>query len=135
MESNNMDAAVKDVMDGLFRGNITFHDAMERLKISEEELHEMIDKYEYLSTTEDILDANMIMLDNLEYIEREISISHVRRTQSNFNPSSAAGGLATVEFEPANSSMADEIHMIKTKEPTIPTAGSPYSPYDCGYFG
>ncbi|MDP3104938.1 MAG: hypothetical protein Q8M95_10080 [Candidatus Methanoperedens sp.] len=130
-----MDAAVKDVMDGLFRGNITFQDAVERLRISEEELHGMIDKYEYLSTTEDILDANMIMLDNLEYIEREISISHERRTQSKFNPSSAAGGLETVVIEPAISSVADVIYMTKPKEPTIPTAGTPYCPYDHGYIG
>lgn len=128
-----MDAAVKNVMDGLFRGNITFQEAMERLRISEEELHGMIDNYEYLSTTEDILDANMIMLDNLEYIEREISISHDRRTHSKFYPSSAVGGSETIQFEPAISSVADAIHMTKPTEPTIPTADAPYCPYDHGY--
>jgi len=96
-----MDAAVKDVMDGLFRGNITFQDAMERLSLSEENLHRMIDEYEYLPTTEDILDANMIMLDNLDYIEREISISHDRRKLLNVNPSSAVGGLGAAVIESA----------------------------------
>ncbi len=62
----------KEVMDNLFRGNITFQEAMEQMKVSEDELHRMIDNYEYTITTEDILEANRMMLENLDYIEIEI---------------------------------------------------------------
>lgn len=46
-----MERMVKEVMDGLFGGGVTFQEALERLSVSEEKLHRMIDEYEYTPTT------------------------------------------------------------------------------------
>lgn len=130
-----MEAKVREVMDDLFGGKITFQEALEMLNVSPEELHRMIGRYEYTPTAQEMLEANMIMIENLEYIEREISISCKRSTQSKAIPSSAAGVLEKTSDVMATSSVADTINIIKPKDSAIPTTSIPHNPFDLGYFG
>ncbi len=105
---------VKEVMNDLFQGRVKFHDAMGKLGVSEEQLHEMIDEYEYDPTSEEILEANRIIIENLEYIEREISISCRKSTLQNIKFTSAS----EIVYNPA---MADAPN-INPKDLRIPTA-------------
>lgn len=73
-----MEAAEKEVMDGLFQGRITIQKATEILNVSEEIIHKMIDEYEYVPTPEDILEAHRIIQENLEYIEKKVFVSYKR---------------------------------------------------------
>ncbi len=129
-----MEATIKEVMDDLFGGKITFQDALKILSVSEEELHVMIDKYEYTPTAQETYEANIMMLENLEYIERKISINYRRSTQIKVIPSNAVGILERNSDE-ITSSVADSIDIIKPKDSTMPNADIPHNPYDLGYFG
>lgn len=125
--------AIKEVMDDLFGGKVTFQAAMERLSVSEDELHKMIDVYEYTPTKEEILEANMMMLENLENIEREISISFKKSMPQNIRHTDATG---TFQSSPKTVCPAtDVIEAIKSKDITIATASGSHNPYDLGYFG
>ena len=125
-----MEAEVKEVMDGLFGGNITFQEALEQLSVSEDELHKMLDGYEYTPTTEDILENNRMILEELEYIEREISVNCRRGISQNVGLTNAAG---VFESPPKGYTATDVTEVIKSKDSIIPTANGPHDPHGFGY--
>lgn len=67
-----MDAAKNEIMNQLFQGNITIHEAVETLGVSEDNIHKMIDDYEYVPTSDEIIKANSFIQDNLEHIENDV---------------------------------------------------------------
>lgn len=71
-----MESATKEVMDGLFQGNLSISEASEKLGVSEDEIHNMIDDYEYAPTATEIYEIGNIIQENLNYIENEIFIPH-----------------------------------------------------------
>ncbi len=80
-----MDAARKEVIDGLFQGKISIEKAAEILNVSEDAVHKMIDEYEYAPTPTEIIEANKIIQENIDYIEREVFISYKRSVPQNLN--------------------------------------------------
>lgn len=67
-----MGAAKNEIMNQLFQGNITIHEAVETLGVSEDNIHKMIDDYEYVPTSDEIIKANSFIQDNFEHIENEV---------------------------------------------------------------
>ena len=67
-----MVAAKNEIMNQLFQGNITIHEAVEILGVSEDNIHKMIDDYEYVPTSDEIIKANSFIQDNFEHIENEV---------------------------------------------------------------
>ncbi|MFZ3168197.1 MAG: hypothetical protein WA130_11330 [Candidatus Methanoperedens sp.] len=110
-----MEAAVKKVMDGLFGGEVTFREALERLSVSEEKLHMMIDEYEYTSTTYEILESNRMMIENLEYIKKEISVNYRSGIPQNIIPTDATEILGK-SLEPNSYLITDAANSMRQKE-------------------
>ncbi|NOR47582.1 MAG: hypothetical protein GQ533_06000 [Methanosarcinaceae archaeon] len=71
-----MESATKEVMDGLFQGNLSISEASEKLDVSEDEIHNMMDDYEYVPTATEIYEIGNIIQENLNYIENDILIPH-----------------------------------------------------------
>lgn len=71
-----MESTIKDVMDGLFQGNLTISEASEKLGVSEDEIHNMIDEYEYVPTATEMYEIGNLIQENLNYIENDIFVSH-----------------------------------------------------------
>ena len=121
--------AIKKVMDDLFGSKVTFHEALEQLSVSEDELHKMIDGYEYTPTTEDILENNRMILEELEYIEKEIAVNYSRNTQQHIRPASAVGDFGnTSEI----ATLTDAIN-VKPNALDIPSANGSFNPHYLGY--
>lgn len=71
-----MESNTKEIMDGLFQGNLTISEASEKLGVSEDEIHNMVDDYEYMPTAAQINEIGSIIQENLDYIENDIIANH-----------------------------------------------------------
>jgi hypothetical protein len=71
-----MESNTKEIMDGLFQGNLTIFEASEKLGVSEDEIHNMVDDYEYMPTAAQINEIGNIIQENLDYIENDIIANH-----------------------------------------------------------
>jgi hypothetical protein len=71
-----MESNTKEIMDGLFQGNLTISEASEKLGVSEDEIHNMVDDYEYMPTAAQINEIGNIIQENLDYIENDIIANH-----------------------------------------------------------
>jgi hypothetical protein len=80
-----MEASNKEIMDALFQGKIKVHEAAKTLNVSEDDIHQMIDEYEYQPTSDEIVEANKIVLENLESFQYETSCK--KNITNNITPS------------------------------------------------
>jgi len=84
-----MEAVKKEIMDQLFQGKITIQEAAETLNISEGDIHNMIDVYEYMPTSDEIIEANSIIQDNLNHIENEVFLINISNFPQSVRPTDA----------------------------------------------
>ncbi|PPA79602.1 MAG: hypothetical protein C00003105_02060 [ANME-2 cluster archaeon HR1] len=103
-----MESTTKEVMDGLFQGNLTVLEASENLGVSEDEIHNMIDDYEYVPTATEIYEIGNIIQENLNYIENDIFIPH-KMTHAPFDKPTTTDVLAggQIDFERRPSAPTD----------------------------
>jgi len=111
-----MEAAKKEIMDQLFQGKITIQEAAETLNISEDDINNMIDVYEYMPTLDEIIEANSIIQDNLNHIENEVFLNNI----SNFPQS--------VRLTDANELLENIQEKEKLPIMTDSTGVSPHTP-------
>ncbi|WP_135604094.1 hypothetical protein [Methanococcoides sp. NM1] len=66
-----MDSAKKEIIDKLFRGEMTISIASEELDVSIDEIHNIIDDYEYVPTFDEVCEVQEAILDNLDFLNNE----------------------------------------------------------------
>lgn len=119
---------VRVVMDKLFQRKIKFEDAVTLLNISEDDLHKMIDLYEYKPTKEQIREVNKMIIDTIESIEIEMPIIYDRLKYQDIKSPNA------VSESPIILSSEGTIY----KKPIAPSTDDmniPYNPLSHGYIG
>ena len=92
-----MESDTKEIMDKLFQGNLTISEASEKLGISEDEIHNMIDDYEYVPTAAQIDEIGNVSQKNLDYIENNIISPHKMRGVS-FDKPITTDGLPDIQI-------------------------------------
>lgn len=116
------------VLDCLFNGKIRFDDALSILKISEDKLHEMIGSYEYTPTKEQTYEANKMIIDMIEQIEKDTHTIYDRNRQQDIEAPNAVSECPIVLIQ------SEGI----TKVPMTSNADSTdisYSHFKHGYIG
>ncbi len=84
----------RHVLDSLFQGKIKFDDALSMLEVSEDKLHEMIGSYEYIPTREQTYEANKMIIEMIELIEKDVHIIRDRnRSHDIESPNAVSEGL------------------------------------------
>lgn len=69
-----MDPTEKEIIDKLFRGEITIPIASEKLGVSIDDIHRIIDEYEYVPTIDEECEIQKVILENLTLLNHEFSI-------------------------------------------------------------
>lgn len=119
---------IRSVMDNLFQRKIKFEDAVAILGISENELHKMIGSYEYILTKEQIRKVNKMIIETIEYVEKDMPIIYDRIKRQDIKSPNA------VSENPIILSSSEEV----IKEPITPSTDGmniPYNPLSHGYIG
>lgn len=116
-----METANKEIMDQLFQGKITIQEAAETLKMSESVIHNMIDIYEYIPTSDEIIEGNSIIQDNLDHIENEVFLNN----RSNFLRS--VRPTAANEF---SENIPEKEHIFILTDSTGVTPHNPTTPFE-----
>ncbi len=102
-----MESETKEVMDGLFQGNLTISEASDKLDVSEDEIHHMIDDYEYVPSAEQIYEIGNIIQENLDFIENDI-IAHHKIMGGPFDKPITTDGLSNFQIGSKYQSVATD---------------------------
>ena len=92
-----MESNTKEIMDGLFQGNLAISEASEKLGISEDEIHNIIDDYEYVPTAAQVNEIGNVIKENMDYIENNIISPHKMRGVS-FDKPITTDGLPDIQI-------------------------------------